>query len=99
AGISFNESGVHIGHALAHQLGHIYDLPHGVCCALFTPAVIEFAAKTYPEKVKRIGEAMGIEVKSEKPEEIGKIVADEVRKLVREVKIPTFKELGLTKEQ
>lgn len=99
AGIAFNESGVHLGHALAHQLGHIYHLPHGVSCALLTPAVIEFAAKTYPEKIKKIGEAMGIEVKSEDPEEIGKIVADAVRELVREVKIPTFKELGLTREQ
>lgn len=99
AGIAFNESGVHVGHALAHQLGHKYNLPHGVGCALLTPAVIEFVAETYPEKTKKIGEAMGIQVESDKPEEIGKIVADAVRELSREVKIPTFSELGLTREQ
>lgn len=99
AGIAFNESGVHVGHALAHQLGHKYNLPHGISCALLTPAVIEFVAKFYPEKTKKIGEAMGINIETDKPEEIGKIVADAVRDLAKEVKIPTFSELGLTREQ
>jgi len=99
AGIAFNESGVHVGHSLAHELGHRYKLPHGVSCALLTPAVIEFVAKTYPEKTRKIGEVMGVEFESEEPEHIGKAVADAVRKLAKEVKIPTFTELGLTREQ
>lgn len=42
---------------------------------------------------------MGINIETDKPEEIGKIVADAVRDLAKEVKIPTFSELGLTREQ
>lgn len=99
AGIAFNESGVHIGHSLAHELGHKYHIPHGVNCALLTPAVIEFAAKTYPEKTKKIGEAMGLAFESEDGEYIGKKVADAVRNLCKEIGIPSYKELGLTREQ
>jgi len=99
AGISFNESGVHMGHSTAHALGHMYHIPHGVCCALATPAIIEFAAKTYPEKMKKIGEIMGVAFKSEKAEDIGKATADAVRRLCREIGIPSFKEQGFTKEQ
>jgi len=99
AGIAFNESGVHMGHSTAHALGHMYHIPHGVCCALVTPAIIEFAAKTYPEKMKKIGEIMGVTFGSEAPEAIGKQVGDAVRKLCKEIHIPSFKEQGLTKEQ
>ncbi|MDR1481153.1 MAG: iron-containing alcohol dehydrogenase [Synergistaceae bacterium] len=99
AGISFSESGVHIGHSAAHALGHKYHLPHGMCCAWATPAVIEFVAKDYPEKTKKIGAAMGIDVKSDDPKVIGKTVADAVRALMKDVKLPSPKEKGLTKEQ
>ncbi|EEG75331.1 alcohol dehydrogenase, iron-dependent [[Clostridium] hylemonae DSM 15053] len=99
AGISFNESGVHIGHSAAHALGHLYHIPHGVCCANLTPAVIRFAAKTYPQKMKRLGELMGAAITSDDPEVIGKEAADAVRSFARAVGIKSFKELGLTKEQ
>lgn len=99
AGIAFNESGVHVGHSLAHELGHKYNVPHGVNCALLTPAVIEFVAESYPEKTKIIGEIMGVTFESEEPRLIGKAVADAVRKLCKQVQIPSYKELGLTREQ
>lgn len=99
AGIAFNESGVHVGHALAHELGHKYNIPHGICCGLLTPAVIEFVAKNYPNKTRKIGEMMGVTIDSDKPEDIGKTVADAVRKLIEEINIPSFKKLGLSKEQ
>lgn len=99
AGIAFNESGVHMGHSTAHALGHMYHIPHGICCALVTPAIIEFAAKTYPEKMKKIGEIMGLSFSAEGPEAIGKAVGNAVRALCKEIGIPSLKEQGLTKEQ
>lgn len=98
AGISFSESGVHIGHSIAHALGHKYHLAHGICCALTTPPTIEFVAVHYPEKTKKIGEAMGMTITETDPVKLGKLVADKVRGLMREVGIPTFDELGVTRE-
>lgn len=99
AGISFNEAGVHIGHSAAHALGHLYHLPHGVCCANMTPAVIWFAAKAYPEKMKRLGNLMGAGIVSDDPDEIGRQAAKAVREFAASVGVKAFKELGLTKEQ
>lgn len=99
AGISFSESGVHIGHSIAHALGHKYHLAHGICCALVTPPTIEFTAKAYPEKIAKLGEAMGLAVTEKDPKKIGKQVADAVRNLMKEIAIPSFEAQGLTKDQ
>ena len=99
AGISFNESGVHIGNSAAHALGHLYHIPHGVCCANMTPAIIKFAAKTYPEKMKKLGNIMGAKITSDDPEVIGTQAADAVRKFAASIGVKTFKELGLSKDQ
>ncbi len=100
AGIAFSESMVHIGHAVGHLLGHLYNIPHGVGCAIVMPAIIEYVvARDLPERVKSIGCAMGIEVKGDDPKEIGKAVADALRAMMRDVGIPSLQKSGLTKEQ
>lgn len=99
AGISFNESGVHIGHSAAHALGHLYHIPHGICCANMASAVIRFAAKTYPAKMKKLGELMGADITSDDPAVIGELAANQVRKFAKAVGVKSFKELGLNKEQ
>lgn len=99
AGISFNESGTHIGHSIAHALGHVYHLPHGVCCANVTPAVIAFTARTYPEKMKKLGELMGAVFSSDAPAEIGRAAAKAVREFAARVGVPTFRQLGLDEEK
>lgn len=39
AGMAFNNAGLGHVHAMSHQLGGMYDLPHGVCNALLLPHV------------------------------------------------------------
>lgn len=99
AGIAFNESGTHIGHSIAHALGHAYHLPHGVCCANVTPAVIAFTALTHPDKMKRLGALMGAVFTSDEPAEIGRAAAEAVREFAVRVGVPTFRQLGLDEEK
>lgn len=99
AGISFSEGDIHLGHVIAHELGHKYDLPHGIGCAVVTPAVIEFVALEYPETTKKIGEAMGLELTGVTNAAVGKVVADAVRDMMIEIKIPTLEEKGITYAQ
>lgn len=42
AGIAFSNSGLGMVHAMAHQLGGMYDLPHGFCNAVLLPYVAEY---------------------------------------------------------
>lgn len=99
AGISFSESGVHVGHSFAHSLGYHYHIPHGHACAIMTPPTIEFIAKEYPDKVREIGKLMGLDLQNVDNGALGKRVADEVRKLMKEVEIPSLESTGITRDQ
>lgn len=59
AGMSFCNSGLGLVHAMAHQLGAVYDLPHGLCNAILLPTVMSFnnqnsAKEGYAEIAKKI---------------------------------------------
>lgn len=61
-GMAFNNTSVGYVHAIAHQLGGLYDLPHGILNAILLPHVERFNAKTCPERIRDIAVAMGIDV-------------------------------------
>lgn len=42
AGMAFNNASLGYVHAMAHQLGGFYDLPHGECNAILLPHVCQF---------------------------------------------------------
>ena len=42
AGMAFNKASLGYAHAMAHQLGGFYDLPHGICSAILLPHVQAF---------------------------------------------------------
>ena len=42
AGLSFGSSGLGLVHAMAHQMGAMYHLPHGLCNAVLLPYVLEY---------------------------------------------------------
>ncbi len=99
AGISFNESGIHVGHGCAHALGHVYDLDHGVCCANLTPAIIRFTARDFPEKIKKLGEIFGAVFEdSDTPEQIGDRTAEKVIDFGKSIGIQSLKDKGLSRE-
>lgn len=80
AGIAFNNGWVGLAHAIAHALGGLYDLPHGLCCALALPAVMEFNLDVRREKYERIAQAFGV---SSADEGIAR-----VRELMKAVGVP-----------
>lgn len=58
AGMAFSQAGLGINHAIAHQLGGQFHLPHGLANAVLLPSVIRFnagdarAAKRYARLAK-----------------------------------------------
>lgn len=100
AGIAFNDSLVHLGHAIAHSIGARFHVTHGAVCALATPEVMKYAAEIDSSKVKIVGESMGIIFNGEETEgEIGEIVAKAIRKFIKKLKIESLKEFGISKEE
>jgi alcohol dehydrogenase len=99
AGIAFNDALVHLGHAIAHSVGAKFHLTHGLVCALALPEVMKYAASVNGQKVKIVGEAMGIRFRGQEGnQEIGEMVAEEIRKFIKKVSIKSFAALGIVKK-
>lgn len=62
AGMAFNNASLGYVHAMAHQLGGFYDLPHGVCNAVLLPHVQRFNAKGSAARLRDVARAMGVKV-------------------------------------
>lgn len=59
AGAAFNNSMVGLAHAMAHAIGGLYDLPHGLCCALALPVAMRFNLESRRERFEEIAQVMG----------------------------------------
>ncbi|MGA9467146.1 MAG: iron-containing alcohol dehydrogenase [Exiguobacterium marinum] len=96
AGVAFNNAGLGFVHAMAHQLGGIYDLPHGVCNAMLLPVVERENAKRDPRKFRMIAKAIGIDVTNLNDYECAQLVIDAIINLSKQVGIPSrLSELGV----
>jgi alcohol dehydrogenase len=102
AGMAFNNASLGFVHAMAHQLGGFYDLPHGVCNAILLPHVQAFNATNSPTAAHRLGEvaeAMGLEVEGMLPRVAAEQALKAIRGLSRDVGIPAgLAELGVQPE-
>ncbi|MDY7990929.1 iron-containing alcohol dehydrogenase [Paenibacillus polymyxa] len=95
-GLAFNNAGLGHVHAMAHQLGGVYDLPHGVCNAMLLPIVEEENAKHVPEKFRAIAKVIGFEDKGKRDKECADYVIQRIKDLSKEVGIPSkLSELGV----
>ncbi|WP_297894754.1 L-threonine dehydrogenase [Shewanella sp.] len=88
AGMAFNNASLGYVHAMAHQLGGFYDLPHGVCNALLLPHVQEYNAQIVPDRLKDIAKAMGVDVSAMTNEQGASAAIAAIKKLSVAVKIP-----------
>ncbi|MBU9707411.1 iron-containing alcohol dehydrogenase [Paenibacillus sp. AK121] len=95
-GLAFNNAGLGYVHAMAHQLGGVYDLPHGVCNAMLLPIVEEENAKHVPKKFRAIAKVIGFEDKGKTDKECADYVIQRIKDLSKEVGIPAkLSELGV----
>jgi len=95
-GIAFSNAGLGNVHAMAHQLGGLYDLAHGVCNAMLLPIVEEENAKTVAAKFHSIADVIGMDVKGKTDKECAEFVISKIKALSIEVGIPkSLKDLGI----
>ncbi|SFN09985.1 iron-containing alcohol dehydrogenase [Thermodesulforhabdus norvegica] len=99
AGMAFNNASLGYVHAMAHQLGGFYDLPHGVCNAILLPHVERFNLIAKLDRFADIAVAMGENVEGLSPRDAAEKALQAIEKLSRDVGIPGgLKELGVKKE-
>ncbi len=95
AGMAFNNASLGHVHAMAHQLGGFYDLPHGECNAILLPHVSNFNLIAKMDRFVKIAELMGENVDSLSPREAAELALVAIRKLSTDIGIPAgLVELG-----
>lgn len=60
AGMAFSNVGLGVVHGMAHPLGAIFDIPHGVANALLLPTIMEFNAPAALDKYVDIAKALNV---------------------------------------
>jgi alcohol dehydrogenase len=99
AGMAFNNASLGYVHAMAHQLGGFYNLPHGVCNAILLPHVSRFNLIGNVERFVDIAEAMGEEVKKFSAREASEKALSAITTLSKDINIPSgLTELGVKEE-
>lgn len=95
AGMAFNSAGLGYVHAMAHQLGGFYDLPHGVCNALLLPAVEQYNLIANLKRFKHIAFLMGKPVKKYSTRDAAEQAIIAIKQLSQDLGIPnTLTELA-----
>ena len=99
AGIAFNNASLGYVHAMAHQLGGYYTLPHGVCNAILLPYVEEFNLIGNLNRFRDLAEAMGEKVEGLSTGDAAAKAIQAIRTISKQVGIPAnLKQLGVKPE-
>ena len=95
AGMAFGNASVGMVHAVAHALGGLFNIPHGVANALMLPPVMAFNLIACPAKFADIAVALGEVLVGLSPMEAAQCAVDAVQMLSEDVGIPQdLKALG-----
>lgn len=99
AGMAFSNVGLGLVHGMAHPMGSLFDIPHGVANALLLSTIMEFNMPKCLDKYPQIAEAMGVDIKGMTREEASQAAVDSVRTLAVKVGIPQhLSELGISEK-
>jgi alcohol dehydrogenase len=89
AGMAFNNASLGHVHAMAHQLGGFYNLPHGVCNAILLPVVCDFNLIACPDRYADIADFMGVPTEGLSVTEAAAAGIAAIRELSASIGIPT----------
>ena len=98
-GMAFNNASLGYVHAMAHQLGGFYNLPHGVCNDILLPVISKFNILASAERFQDIAIAMGENVTGLSVNDAANVAIEAIKRLSKAVGIPSgLAELGVKEE-
>ncbi|EJA94309.1 putative alcohol dehydrogenase [Salmonella enterica subsp. enterica serovar Newport str. CVM 4176] len=99
AGMAFNNASLGYVHAMAHQLGGTYNLPHGICNAVLLPHVQRFNSKVAAERLRDCASAMGVNTENMTADEGAQACVAAIQELTKKTGIISgLKALGVREE-
>lgn len=96
AGWAFSNAMVGLVHAMAHSLGAVCRLPHGLANGILLPYVMAYNLEEVPELTADIAAALGADIKGMDPHQAGTAGIDKMKELIDMVGLPQrLKEAGI----
>jgi alcohol dehydrogenase class IV len=89
AGMAFTRAGVGYVHAIAHQLGAQYHLPHGLANAIVLPYVLDYSRPRCTGRLAQLSRAAGLTSTDLGDDELAGAFLAKVRQLNEALSIPT----------
>jgi len=89
AGWAFSNAMVGLVHAMAHSLGAVCRLPHGLANAILLPHVMAYNLEEIPELSADIAQALGVDLSGLPPIDAGKAGIEQMKNLLAAIGLPT----------
>jgi alcohol dehydrogenase class IV len=97
AGIAFSNASVALVHGMSRPIGAYFHVAHGASNAALLGVVTEFSLIGNPTRYAHIAKAMGENITGLTDLEASQLAAKAIKTLIKDVKIPSLKELGVEK--
>ncbi|MBI5602524.1 MAG: iron-containing alcohol dehydrogenase [Deltaproteobacteria bacterium] len=99
AGIAFSNAILGAVHALAHPLGGMYDLHHGLINSILLPVVVRQNMEHAQDKFANVARAMGVKSRGMDVKDLASEVPEKISRLIEELGLPDrLSQLGVKKE-
>jgi len=89
AGVAFTTAGVGYVHAIAHNLGAYYHVPHGLANAIVLPRVLELSKSHCTDRLAQLAEVSGLKKDGESAAQLADAFIAKVRAMNADYGIPT----------
>jgi alcohol dehydrogenase len=89
AGLAFTRAGVGYVHAIAHQLGGLYHVPHGLANAIVMPHVLDFSKPRCARRLADLARVSGTGARGASDAELADAFIARIRQMNAAMQIPT----------
>ena len=97
--VGFN-TGLGLSHAMGHQIGPMWNVPHGITSCITLPHAMRFMAGVAPERFQPIAPALGIAFDARDPAAAAQACARRITEFIASFAVPrSLKEAGVPREQ
>jgi len=97
--VGLTHAGFGVSHALGHQLGPRWDIPHGITSCLTLPHAMRLMASLAPERFEGIAQGFGVPWDEERPKTAALACADRVAALITQLGLTSrMRDLNIPRE-
>ena len=88
AGVAFTRAYVGYVHAIAHNLGGMYGIPHGLANAVILPYVLDYFGESAYKRLAELADVAELDCAGKSDEEKAKMFIAEIRRMNKDMNIP-----------